>query len=137
MTEREVPRFGENFVPLPYRHVSVQPYEGAMTEEGIVSHLLGRDSYRRTRFVILRQGDACAVAWVDRESEAPLFSPITAAAVLALPDRCVWVEDETVDTGNPSALAAKAAACGIDASQTLVVKGMDEHVNFIHRPRPL
>ncbi len=129
--------FGSNFVPLPYRQVSVQPYAGELTEAAILSQLHGRDSYRRTRFVILRQGAVCAVAWVDRESETPLFSPITDAAVLALPGACVWVEDETVDTANPSALAATALRNGVAADATLVVRGMDGHVNFIYHPDPI
>jgi hypothetical protein len=124
-------------VPLPYRQVSVQPYAGALTEAAILEHLRGRDSYRRTRFVILQQGAACAVAWVDRESEAPLFSPISDAAVLALPATCIWVEDPAVDTANPSDLAAAARRHGAGESATVVVRGMDGHVNFIHRPRPI
>ncbi len=129
-------QFDRNFVSLPYRQVSVQPYTGAMTEAAIVGHLRGRDSYRRTRFVILHQGSACAVAWVDRDSETPLFSPITEAGVLALPDTCLWLEDATVDTANPSALAAAALKHGAGDNSTVVVRGMDGHVNFIHHPRP-
>lgn len=126
-----------NLVPLPYRQVSVQPYQGPMTAEAIKSHLLGRDSYRRTRFVVLEQAGDCAVAAVARESEEPLFSPITAVEVLALPGPCILVEDEDVDPGNPSALAAKARALGLGPTSTLVVRGMYGHVNFIHRPDPL
>ncbi|GAC1354873.1 MAG: hypothetical protein NVSMB42_12930 [Herpetosiphon sp.] len=137
MTHHSAPQFDSNFVPLPYRQVSVQPYNGAMTERAIVSHLLGRDSYRRTRFVILRQGASSAVAWVDRASEEPLFSAITAARVLALPGECVWSDDETVDTANPSALAAKAASLDLPSNATLIVHGMDEHVNFIYHAAPL
>lgn len=127
----------KNFVPLPYRHVSVQPYHGPMTPAAIESHLLGKDSYRRTRFVVLEQGETCAVAAVSRHSEEPLFSPITAVEVLALPDTCLLVEDESVDVGNPSALAAKAKALGLGPEATLVVRGLYSHVNFIHRPKPL
>ena len=43
----------KNLVPLPYRRVSVQPYSGEMTEEGIRAHLLGREAYRRTDYVVL------------------------------------------------------------------------------------
>ncbi|MCK6624076.1 MAG: hypothetical protein L6R45_02750 [Anaerolineae bacterium] len=75
----------QNLVPLPYRQVSVQPYTGPMTAEAIGMHLLGRDSYRRTRYVVLEQDNTCAIAVVSRESEEPLFSPITAVEVLALP----------------------------------------------------
>lgn len=128
---------GPNVVPLPYRQVSVQPYDGPMTEAAIVAHLLGRDSYRRTRFVILHHGEACAIAWVNRESETPLFSPISEVTVLALPDACVWAEDELLDPGKPSALAALALARGVPPDGTLIVRGVDGHVNFIHHPQPL
>ena len=46
-----------NLVPLPYRQVSVQPYKGAMTEAAITRHLLGREAYRRTNFIVLHRGD--------------------------------------------------------------------------------
>lgn len=127
----------QNLVPLPYRHVSVQPYHGPMTAPAIVAHLLGKDSYRRTRYVVLEQGQTCAVAAVSRESEEPLFSPITAVEVLALPDTCVRVEDDEVDPGNPCSLGAKALALGLGPESTLVVHGMYGHVNFIHHPNPL
>lgn len=131
------PTFGPNFVPLPYRQVSVQPYLGEFSEAAIIAHLSGRDSYRRTRYIILHQGERCAVAWVDRESEVPLFSAIRNVVVLALPDTCLWVEDPTVDTANPTALAAAARRAGATAEQTVIVRGLDAHVNFIHRPQPI
>jgi hypothetical protein len=126
----------QNLVPLPYRHVSVQPYHGLITTEAIEAHLLGKDSYRRTRYVILEQGPTCAVAAVSRVSEEPLFSAITEVEVLALPDTCLLVEDDNVDPGNPSMLAAKALALGLGPETTLVVRGMYGHVNFIHHPNP-
>lgn len=127
----------KNLVPLPYRHVSVQPYDGPMTESAIVAHLLHKDSYRRTRYVVLEQGEQCAVASVERDSETPLFSNITAVSVLALPDTCWLVRDDEVDPGNPTALANKALAMGLGPESTLVVHGMDGHVNFIHCPDPV
>jgi hypothetical protein len=47
------------------------------------------------------------------------------------------VEDAEVDTGNPTALGAKALALGLGPQATLVVRGMDSHVNFIHHPKPI
>lgn len=127
----------QNLVPLPYRQVSVQPYRGPMTEEAIVLHLHGRDSYRRTRYVVLERGRLCAVTAVSRDSEEPLFSPITSVTVLAMPDTCVLVEDEDVDPGNPTTLGTKARTLGLGPESTLVVRGMDGHVNFIHHPNPI
>lgn len=129
--------FESNFVPLPYRQVSVQPYSGPMTGAAILDHLLGRDSYRRTRFVILHRDQTCAIAWVTHASDEHLFSPITEVRIVALPDSCLWIQDESVDTANPSALAAAALRHAARASDTAVVSGLDGHVNFIHRPSPV
>src|SRR5205085_7522998 len=130
MTQSDSRRFGPNFVPPRYRQVSVQPYAGEMTAAAIARHLLGRDAYRRTRFVILRQGATCAIAFVERAGDAPLFSPITAVDILALPNTCVWADDDSVDTGTPSALASKAVVLGVDPNGTLVVRGLDQLTNF-------
>ena len=46
-----------NFIPLPYRGVSVQSYDGPMTAKGIVASFLGRETYRRTEFIVLRADD--------------------------------------------------------------------------------
>jgi hypothetical protein len=127
----------QNFVPRPYNQVSVQAYHGPMTAEAIEAHLLGKDSYRRTRYVILEGKRACAIASVSHESDTPLFSPINSVEVLALPDTCLLVEDETVDSGNPTALAMKAVALGLGPQVTLVVRGLYGHVNFIHQPAPI
>lgn len=127
----------KNFVPLPYRRVSVQPYQGEMSEAAICAHLLGREAYRRTDFVVLRQGAATAVAAVSAPDRQSLFSPIDWVEVVALPDRCTFVELPDVDTGNRSALAATAHRLGIGPEETLVVCGKYAHVNFIHQPDPL
>jgi len=86
--------------------------------------------------VVLRGEGGVAVARVEKADTEPLFSPITDVATLALPDSCVWVEDDTVDPANPSALAARAAAQSVGADRTLVLRGMDGHVNFIYHPAP-
>ena len=130
-----------NLVPLPYRQVSVQPYEGAMTAAAITAHLLGREAYRRTNFIVLHRGDVeaseLAVVAVLRTSDEPLFSQITAVEVLALPDTCVYAKDPQTDCANRSALAALAHRHGVGADRTLVVGGLYDHINFIHHPDPL
>lgn len=130
-----------NVVPLPYRQVSVQPYEGAMTEAAIVTHLLGREAYRRTNFIVLHCGDVAnselALVAIARTTDEPLFSPITAVEVLALPDTCVYANDPQTDCANRSALAALAHRCGVGVDRTLVVGGLYDHINFIHHPDPL
>jgi hypothetical protein len=128
----------QNLVPLPYRRVSVQPYHGLMTEDAISTLLLSREAYRRTDFIVLRgEGTQTAVVAITRAESEPLFSQITSVEVLALPETCVYVERETVDPANRSALAQVAHELGIGPEGTLVVKGLYDHVNFIHHPKPL
>lgn len=127
----------KNLVPLPYRRVSVQPYAGEMTEAAIRAHLLGREAYRRTDFVVLRRDEATALAAIATPDREPLFSPIETVEVLALPETCLFADAPDTDPANPSALAAKARDLGVGPEGTLVISGKYGHVNFIHRPDPL
>ncbi len=127
----------QNLVPLPYRGVSVQAYNGPMTDEGIVDHFLGRETYRRTEFIVLRApGDGHAVISVDASNREPLFAPITHVEVLALPKSCVYVRDPETDCANRSALAGLAMRHGVGPNETLICEGKYDHVNFIHHPSP-
>jgi hypothetical protein len=127
-----------NVVPLPYRGVSVQPYAGPLTEAGIIAHFLGREAYRRTEFVVLCAPEGRhAVIAVDADDRQPLFSAITHVEVLALPENCVFVHDAETDCGNRSALAELAMKREVGSQRTLICQGKFDHVNFIHRPRPL
>ena len=127
-----------NLVPLPYRRVSVQPYHGPMTVDAITTLLLSREAYRRTDFIVLRgEGGQHAVAAITRAESEPLFSPITSVDVLALPETCVFAECPDVDPANRSALAEVAHELGVGPEGTLVVKGLYDHINFIHHPKPL
>lgn len=126
-----------NVVPLPYRGVSVQAYHGPLTADGITSHFLGRETYRRTEFIVLKAPDgAHAVIAVDAVDREPLFAPIDHVEVLALPDTCFYVRDPQTDCANRSALAALAARYGIGKDRTLICEGKYDHVNFIHHPSP-
>lgn len=126
-----------NFVPLPYRGVSVQAYDGPMTEQGIAISFLGRETYRRTEFIVLRApNERYAVIAVDASDREDLFSPIAHVEVLALPDACSYLRDPQTDCANRSALAALAAKHGIGKDRTLICEGKYDHVNFIHHPSP-
>lgn len=126
-----------NFVPLPYRGVSVQAYSDSMTEHEIANSFLGRETYRRTEFIVLRASDGGhAVIAVDASDREALFAPIVHVEVLALPDACFYVRDPKTDCANRSALAALATKHGIGKDRTLICEGKYDHVNFIHRPSP-
>ncbi|TRX02620.1 DUF7714 family protein [Candidatus Methylobacter oryzae] len=127
-----------NFVPLPYRCVSFQPYEGKMDADVITQYLLGREVYRRTDIIILHNSrQQYAVAAVQRRTSETLFSPVDKAEVLALPDDCVFITDPATDPANRSALAQLAVRHRVSSEQTAIVAGTFDHINIIHRPKPL
>lgn len=127
-----------NLVPHPYRGVSYQPYSGDMTESAITLHLIGKEAYRRTHFVVLHndvyQHSIVAIDVVDREA---FFSKIDHIEVLALPERCVFVKDASTDCANPSALADLAEKNGVSKEEALICEGMYDHINFIYQPDPI
>ena len=64
-----------NLVPLPYRNVSMQPYDDAFTEQALIAHLLGREAYRRTEFIVFHgQADAMAVVAIAKRDSKAFFS---------------------------------------------------------------
>ncbi|HEX2373444.1 MAG TPA: hypothetical protein VHO93_05630, partial [Actinomycetota bacterium] len=88
-----------NLVPRRYREVAVAGVTGDLTAEGLQRHFLGREAYRRTRYVVARRGPDTAVVEVARADDGPLFSPIVGVRVLALPGECSLVDAPEVDTG--------------------------------------
>jgi len=126
-----------NIAPLPYNRVSVQKVDFELNETRIQNFLCGKEAYFQTDYIVLRRGDECAVVEISKVNHEDLFCRITAVEVMSLPQSSRWIDDPSVDTGIPSALAEKARTLGVTASETLVVNGLYEHVNFIHRPRPL
>lgn len=133
---------GPNFVPLRYRGVAVAtiPPDVALDEASLRAHLLGRDAYRRTRVLVARRDPGVpgptALLGITRESDGPLFSPVTGVELIAGPDECAYVVDACADTGIPSVLAAVARDRAPDA-RAVVVQGRYAHVNVIVEPRPL
>ena len=128
----------KNFVPLPYRCVSYQPYAGSMTPDAITAHIRSREVYRRTDVVILHApAGALAVVAVQRAVSESLFTRVDTLEILALPRDCVFLESGETDPANPSALAELACSRGVGPEQTAVVKGAFDHINIIHRPDPL
>lgn len=125
-----------NVVPGAYRGVAVTSVDCELDEPSLQRHFLGLDAYRRTRFIVVRNGSATAVVAVQKTSEGPLFSPITELRLLAGPDECVYLQEPDVDTAIPTALA-QAAVSGAPGTRGVVVEGRYHHVSFILDPAPL
>lgn len=128
----------QNFVPLPYRCVSFQPYEGEMKASVLEKYLMAREVYRRTDIIILHNFQSqYAVAAVQRVASDSLFTRVEKVEMLALPDDCVYIENKDTDPANRSALAKLAINHGVGVDQTAIVVGAFDHVNIIHHPNPM
>jgi hypothetical protein len=125
-----------NLVPSQYRNVSVADVPTALDEESLRGYLLGRPVYRRTRYLVARHGGAAAVAEVSKESEQPLFSPVTAVSVLAGPDETAVVDAPETDTAVPTQMARVAARLA-PCARCVIVRGRYGHVSFILDPAPI
>ena len=126
-----------NVVPSAYRGVSVCHINVALDEANLRHHLLGREAYRRTRFLVVRdKAGATALLRVAKESDQPLFSPIVDIEVLAGPADCRYVVDPQADTAVPSTLA-RVATERAPGTGAVVVEGRYRHVSFIVNPVPL
>ncbi len=129
---------GPNLVPGRYRGVSVAtlPPDVGLDEASLRGHFLGREVYRRTRFVVARRDERAALLAVTRASDTELFAPVVDITLLAGESDCTYLHEPDTDTAIPSMLAA-AAAARAPAARAVVVQGRYQHVNFILDPRPL
>lgn len=127
----------DNIVPGKYRGVAVTRAPVALDPRSLTAHLMGRDAYRRTRFVVAHNPAGTAIARVWRDAgEDQLFAPITRVSIVSEPGETAYVRSPDSDTAIPSDLAAAAArlAPGVRA---VAVEGLYEHVSFVVNPRPL
>ena len=125
-----------NLVPSQYRNVSVAEVPVALVPDRLRSFFLGRPVYRRTRYIVARHGGASAVVQVSKESEVPLFSPVTSVSVLAGPEQTAFVDAPETDTAVPTQLA-RAAARLAPGFRCVIVRGRYGHVSFILDPAPI
>lgn len=132
-----IPEPPRNTRAHPYRGLSVQETDLPLTEAALVPWLVGREVYRRTEYLALRNGGQAALLAVRKASQEPLFSPVVEARLLAGPDEVVGVTDPDTDAGNATALARAARAHAQPAALAYLVTGRYEHVNFIWRPEPV
>ncbi|HEY3035403.1 MAG TPA: hypothetical protein VGJ54_12220 [Streptosporangiaceae bacterium] len=125
-----------NLVPAQYRNVSVADVPVPLDEAALGGYLVGRPVYRRTRYLVVRNAGACAVMEVSKESELPLFSPVTAVTVIARPEETAFADAPDTDTAVPTQLA-RAAAAHAPRARCVIVRGRYGHVSFIADPAPV
>jgi hypothetical protein len=126
-----------NTMTRPYRGLSVQEVDIPLTPAAVAALLRGRQIYRRTAYLALRNGGQAALVAVRPERTDTLFSPVAEIRMLSGPRTTVWITDPGADVGNATALAQAARARLRDDVLAYLVQGKFEHVNFIWRPAPV
>lgn len=126
-----------NTITRPYRGLSVQEVDIPLTDTAIDDLLLGREIYRRTDFIVLRNGTEAALVAVEAADRTALFAPVTELRVLSGPGSTAWIDSPDTDVGNATALAKAAGRQPVNGAAAYVVQGRYEHVNFIWRPQPV
>jgi hypothetical protein len=124
-----------NLMPDRYREVSLATVDHELSAETVRRYLIGREVYRRTRFVVMRSGSDAAVAAVAKTDDKPLFAPVVEVEVLALPHETTWVDAPDIDTSVPSQLA-RAARERANGARCVIVAGRHGHVSFLLDPTP-
>jgi hypothetical protein len=116
--------------------VAVADVPCPLDEASLTAHFVGRDAYRRTRFIVVRHAGDTAVVAVARDSSDPLFAPVTEVELLVGPADCVLLHRPDLDTAVPGHLA-RAALEDAAGTRGVVVEGRYGHVSFIIDPEPL
>lgn len=122
-------------MPDRYRQVAVADVDVALDASALREFFIGREAYRRTRFIVVRSHGELALIEVIKNSDEPLFSPIVDVQLLAGPGECASIVSPDIDTGVPSMLAL--AADRVKEARCVIVTGLYQHVSFILDPDPV
>ncbi|MGI8751407.1 MAG: DUF7714 family protein [Acidimicrobiales bacterium] len=126
-----------NLVPGAYRGVAVAEVDVALDAASLAGHFVGREAYRRSRWIVVEGGGDHALIAVHRDDNESLFAPITAIGLLAGPGETRMVDRPDIDTGVPSQLARAAQDPAVAGARCVVVHGRYGHISFILDPEPV
>ncbi|UCD92526.1 MAG: hypothetical protein JSV43_00950 [Methanobacteriota archaeon] len=119
-------------IPEHCRDVSVWDVDFKLDAKEINKKLKGKRAYRRTKYVVLKNKRQFAVVELRKKETKALFSKILSIKIISLPKNTAFIEDPGVDVLSIPLLARRASRSRKD---TVVVKGLFEHVSFIHKLR--
>ena len=116
--------------PKHCREVGVKNVTFSLTEEEIKKNILNKPAYKRTDYLVLVNEDERAIVTIKKPQSEELFSQIDDVNIISLPDSTKYLEDPTINVLSPTQMAETALKQG---AETLVAKGMFEHISFIHK----
>lgn len=122
-------------LPERYRSVSVTDVDVPLEIGPLRALLTSRQIYRRTEYMVVRNGDQAALLAIHAHDRSPLFCDVDDVELLAGPDETAFLHRPDIDTGVPSQLAL--ALPDAPGARAVVVEGRYGHVNFLLDPTPV
>lgn len=116
------------------KDVSMKDVDIPLDRESISRLMDGWVSYKRTEYLVLRNGDDYAVVRLDKKPGKGLFMELEGYEVVALPEETVYVEDPSLDVLNTPAMARLQSE---HPGKAIVVRGMFSHISFVKDLHPL
>ena len=116
--------------PKHCRKVGVKNVTFPLIEDNIKNKLIGNLAYKKTDYLILINGDERAIVKVKKPQSEELFSQIEDVNIISLPSSTRYLDDPNINVLSPTQMAETAEKQG---AETLVIKGMFEHISFIHK----
>ena len=92
-------------LPGHCKDVAVKRVDFELSPENIEREIQGKKAYTRCDHYILRNGANMAVIEIVKAEGKDLFRPIIEHRILSLPKDVKFIENDTVDVINPSAMA--------------------------------
>ncbi|UCE36308.1 MAG: hypothetical protein JSW00_12320 [Thermoplasmata archaeon] len=114
------------------KEVSLKRVLFPLTKDKIEENLINKSAYKKTKFMVLNNGNDWAVVSIQKPEGKTLFSKIENIEIISLPDSTKYVEDPKIDVLSPTKMLEKAEEMG---TKTLVIKGKFEHISFIHEEK--
>lgn len=118
--------------PEHCKEVSVKRVSFPLTGEDIRKNLLNKLAYKRTKYIALNNGEEWAIVGIRKPETKNLFTRIEEVNIISMPGSTKYIEDPEIDVLSPTRMAEKAQELG---AETLIIKGMFEHVSFIHKEK--
>jgi hypothetical protein len=118
--------------PKHCREVGVKNVTFPLTQEEIKDNLLNKPAYKRTDYLVLVKGEDRATVKIKKTSRDDIFSQIEDIEIISLPDTTKYLEDPNINVLSPTQMAEAAEKLG---AETLIIKGMFEHISFIHKEK--
>lgn len=110
------------------KDVAIHEVSCPLTRDNISGLMNTWKAYKRSEYLVLRNGTEMAVVRMEREGGKELFQRLKSYEIISLPEETIFHSDRSVDVLNPTALVKIQL---MYPGKTVVICGMFSHVSFV------